>query len=235
MSQLVTSNRWAETGFLLLMALIGTACGGGGSEAASSISQPAAQPSNSPTVAAPTLLPELGVIPPDNYAPLFQPKMTFTADATGWEVDVDTSGWLAMEYPLPEPRALGNMSIVAVEKVFDDKPDGKLIDPPKDLVGWIAKLPGLKVVAPPTPVTVGGIEGQQLDILVGPENVHLGPIPGESKVPNGWSSGGMDRIIEVRVDGQVVLISFGPEAARSKNFDAAVSLAQPLIDSIMWG
>ena len=68
--------------------------------------------------------------------------MTFEASSR-WEVDVDTPGWLGMEFPLPD-GVLGTIGIVRVEKVSDPEQGGKLIDPPKDLAGWIAKLPGLK-------------------------------------------------------------------------------------------
>lgn len=205
---------------VLLIALIATACGGGGGESAS-------------TIAVPTPLPDSGVIPLGTYVTNFQPKMTFAAASTGWEVDVETPGWVGMEFPLPD-HVLATLSIVAVEKVFDPRHDGKLIDPPDDLADWIGKLPGLTVVAPPTPVTVGGIEGKQLDVLIGPDNVGVGPISG-AHVGNGFFKNGAFRIIVVSVDGQDVQISFAPDEVGSGHFDAAASLAQPLIDSITWG
>jgi hypothetical protein len=191
-------------------------------------------PTASTTVIAPTPLPDSGVIPPGTYATNLQPKMTFTAASTGWEVDVDTPGWVGMEFPLTPP-VLGTWGIVAVAKVFDPEHGGKLIDPPKDLAGWIGKLPGLKVVAPPTPVTVGGIEGEQLDVLIGPENVEVGPIPGTSDPHNGFPKKHAVRIIVVSVDGQDVQISFAPDEAGSKHFQEAVKYVDPLLDSITWG
>jgi hypothetical protein len=163
----------------------------------------------------------------------FHPKVTFTAASTGWEVDVDTPGWVAMEFPLPPPL-LGFLAITDVTKVFDPKHDGKLMDPPKDLAGWIGELPGLKVVAPPTPVTVGGVEGKQLDVLIGPGDVGVGPIQG-AHIDNGFPKNHAVRIIVVSVDGQDVQINFGPDEAGSKHFKAAVKYVQPLIDSITWG
>lgn len=158
--------------------------------------------------------------------------MTF-ASSSRWEVDVDTPGWLGMEFPLPD-QILGTIGIVRVEKVFDPEHGGKVIDPPKDLAGWIAKLPGLKVVAAPTPVKVGGIEGEQLDVLIGPEDVGVGPIPG-AHVGNGFPKNYAARIIVVNVDGQDVQISFSPDEVGSRHFKAAVTYAQPLIHSITWG
>jgi len=190
-------------------------------------------PAASPTVTAPTPLPDSGDIPPGTYATNLQPKMTFTA-ASVWEVDVDTRGWVGMEFPLPD-QILGTIGIVRVEKVFDPELGGKLIDPPKDLAGWIGKLRGLEMVAPPAPVTVGGIEGEQLDVLIGPENVEVGPIPGTSDPHNGFPRKHAVRIIVVSVDGQDVQISFAPDEAGSKHFQAAVKYVDPLLDSITWG
>ena len=138
-----------------------------------------------------------------------------------------------MEFPLPD-GVLGTIGIVRVEKVSDPEQGGKLIDPPKDLAGWIAKLPGLKVVAPPTPVKVGGIEGEQLDVLIGPDPVGVGPIQG-AHIGNGFPKNRTVRIIVVNVDGQVVQISFAPDEVGSSHFEAAVTYAQPLIHSITWG
>jgi hypothetical protein len=192
----------------------------------STASRSVAEPTSTP-------LPKSGeTIYPGTYAPAFQPKMTF-ASSSRWEVDVDTPAWLGMEFPLPD-QVLGTIGIVRVEKVFDPEHGGKLIDPPKDLAGWIAKLPGLRVVAPPTPVKVGGIEGEQLDVLIGPEDVGVSPIQG-SHVGNGFPKGYAVRITVVNVDGQNVQISFAPDEVGSRHFKAAVVYAQPLIHSIRWG
>ena len=90
------------------------------------------------------------------------------------------------------------------------------------------------MVAPPTPVKVGGIEGEQLDVLIGPEDVGVSPIQG-SHVGNGFPKDYAVRIIVVNVDGQNVQISFAPDEVGSRHFKAAVVYAQPLIHSIRWG
>jgi hypothetical protein len=159
--------------------------------------------------------------------------MTFTA-ASVWEIDVSTRGWVGMEFPLPD-HILGTIGIIRVEKVFDPELGGNLTDPPKDLAGWIGRLRGLKVVAPPAPVTVGGIKGEQLDVLVGPENVEVGPIPGTSHPRNGFPAKQAVRIIVVSVDGQDVLISFACDEVGSEHFQAAVKYVDPLLDSLTWG
>lgn len=218
-------------GLLIAVTTVIAACRS--TSAPTAASRTSESPTASTTVSAPTPLPDSGVIPPGTYATNLEPKMTFTAASSGWEVDVDTPGWVGMEFPLPE-GLLGTLSIVRVAKVFDPRHDGELIDPPKDLAGWIGKLPGLELVAPPTPVRVGGIEGEQLDALIGPEDVGVGPISG-AHVGNGFFKNAAVRIIVVSVDGQDVQISFAPDEAGSKHFQAAVSFVQPLIDSITWG
>jgi len=224
-------------GTVLLAAVIGTACsGGGGTTTAPSISSstPTVQPSASPTLVAPAPLPDSGVIAPGTYATNFQPKVTFTASSSGWEVDVNSAHWLGMEFPLTD-SILATLNVIEVDKVFDREHHGKLIVAPKDLASWIARLPGLTVDAPPTPVTVGGIEGEQLDVLIGPKDVGVGPIPGVSDVGNGFFKRGMFRIIVVRVDGRDVQIAFAADEAGSKHFDVAAGSAKELIDSITWG
>jgi hypothetical protein len=94
----------------------------------------AESPTASGSVAEPTStpLPKSGeTIYPGTYAPAFQPKMTF-ASSSRWEVDVDTPGWLGMEFPLPD-QVLGTIAIVRVEKVFDPERGGKLIAPRRTL------------------------------------------------------------------------------------------------------
>jgi hypothetical protein len=196
-------------------------------------STPTPQPTVSPT-AAPTPLPDSGVIVPGTYVTSFEPKLTFTDDFGGWEVDVNSPSWLGMEFPLGD-QVLATFGVLAVAKVSDPDHAGKLIDPPKDLANWIARLPGLKVVAPPKPVSVGGAQGEQLDVLVGPKDVPIGPIPGSSDVGNGLPHFEMARIIVVRVDGKDMQIAFAPDEAGSKHFDVAARTAEPLIDSITWG
>jgi hypothetical protein len=226
------------------MALMGTACGGGtsasGGNAASNSVQPSATPSVqasatptvTPTVAEPKVLPNGGPIFPGTYTTLFQPKMSLTISEHG-QGDVDTPTWVGMEFGSGS-AGLG-FSIIRIVKVFDPMHEGKLIDPPKDLAGWIANRPGLKVVAPPTSVRVGRIPGMQLDVLAGPKNVGFGPPLA------GIGANHRSRLIVVRVDGQYVLIGFGPDEIDSPRtysaaeFAAAVSALQPLVDSITWG
>jgi hypothetical protein len=185
-----------------------------------------------PSASVTTPLPDSGVIDPGTYETNFQPSMAFTASSSGWEVDVDTPGWVGMEFPL-SPPVVGTLGIVAVTKVLDPQHGGEPIDPPEDLAGWIAKLPGVKVVVPPTPVTVGGVEGEQLDILTGPEGVGVGPIEG-THLGNGFPQNAAVRIIVVNVDGRDVQISFAADEEGSKHFDEAVLFAQPLVDSMTW-
>jgi hypothetical protein len=232
----VKTHARGAAGTVLFAALLGTACGGGGTAriASTTVSRPTFQPTPSPSVAAPEPLPDSGVIAPGTYATNFQPKVTFTATSSGWEVDVNGPHWLGMEFLLTD-SVMATLGIIDVDKVFDREHHGKLIVAPKDLARWIARLPGLTVVAPPTPVTVGGIEGKQLDVLIGPKDVGVSPIPGVSDVGNGFFKRGMFRIIVVRVDGRDVQIAFAPDEAGSKHFDVAAGSAKELIDSITWG
>ena len=113
---------------------------------------------------------------------------------------------------------------------------------PKDLVGWLQHHPYLKT-SKPQPVTVGGVKGEQLEVLVD----HL------PKDPNGYcgsdcldifnQSGGdqigyfnainRERRVFVLEDvkGETVVIWFASEADK---FDKFAPEAQKVVDSVKW-
>ncbi len=109
-----------------------------------------------------------------------------------------------------------------------------LIDPPKDLAGWISKFPGLTLSAPPTPTQIGGIAASQLDVASGDHEVAIGPIPGVTDPPAfGFGPHHPARFVVVSVGGHDVLIEIGADDD-SAHFDRAVEALQPLVDSIAW-
>jgi hypothetical protein len=70
----------------------------------------------------------------------------------------------------PPPGEQTLFKFVNVDEVY--KPSeliemsGKTTPPPADLVGWFEQHPYLQTDKP-QPVTVGGIKGQQIDVVVG--------------------------------------------------------------------
>jgi len=116
-----------------------------------------------------------------------------------------------------------------------------VVEAPKDLVGWLQHHPYLKT-SKPQPVTLGGVKGEQLEVLVD----HL------PKDPNGYcgsdcldifdqSSGdrigyfteGRKRKVFVLEDvkGDAVVIWY---AAPLDVFDEFATEAQKVVDSVKW-
>ena len=99
--------------------------------------------------------------------------MTLRVPFPGWEVDVNAASWVGLEYPLPEPYLLATFNVIRVDKVFDPRDAGKLIDPPHNLSAFISRLPGVTVLSAPRRIKVGGVTGRQLDLLIGSHDVQL--------------------------------------------------------------
>ena len=220
---------------------------GGGHPAASAVSSPASATSPSsasrttdapsspgPSAAAASeplpVLPDGGDIPAGRYASLFVPTMTLTAALDGGS-DVDRPGWVGLEIG---SAPVLDLNIIRIDKVFDPKARGKLIDPPEDLATWLAHFPGPTVTAAPSRVMVGGIAGQQLDVLVGAKDFSYAPIDGVD-IKAGEGPGGKLRIVVVKVDGHFVVIQGAVLNGYSpKDFEAVMSVFTSMIQSISW-
>ena len=139
---------------------------------------------------------------------------------------------------------IGTLNFANVKKVY--KPGtANVVEAPKDLVGWLQHHPYLKT-SKPQPVTVGGLKGEQLEVLID----HL------PKDPNGYCdpypsgcldifnlSGGDElgyfgknhnqrRVIVLGdVKGDTVVIWF---AGPPDTFDKFAPKAQKVVDSVKW-
>ena len=194
-----------------------------------------------------------GAFGPGTYTTTFQPPLTFTlvdqtiVGANGTiayesigEVDANMPAWIdiAFGFDKPGPHGTGAWSgdfgINRIDKVFDPRQPGTLIDPPKDLATWIMKLPGLTVAAPPKAIEIGGLDGAQFDVVTGNKDVTIGPIPGVTEFGMGFGRHRPARIVVISVDGHQVLITVGAEDNSADHFKRVVGALQPLVDSIVW-
>src|SRR5215213_6533226 len=206
---------------LLVLAL--SACGGaGGQEQAK---------------ARPLPLYENGLRPGEYHTVKFKPPLSFKVSQPWSHTTEQRSDWIELGYE----GDTGDISFANVKEVF--KPGTiKVVDAPKDLVGWLQHHPYLKT-SKPQPVTVGGVKGEQLDVLVD----HL------PKDPNGYcgtdcldifyQSGGerigyfkafnRERRVFVLEDvkGETVVIWF---AGPPDTFDEFAPEAQKVVDSVKW-
>ena len=152
-------------------------------------------------------------------------------------------GWTHLPPEKPDYLALDREQIgLGFFKVRDVyKPNEGLVEAPDDLVGWLRRHPYLRTSAPQT-VTVGGIEGQRIDVVVGdlpeghrvvacgPDCVDLfglsdGTALGVAKGEKvGW-------VVLEDVRGDTVVIGFlGP----ADEFVEHAPEAQKVIDTVQW-
>ena len=172
---------------------------------------------------------------------VFKPALSFTV-GKGWAlVECCPEGPDYVSLHPPGEQTL--FKFVNVDEVY--KPSG-LIDmsgettpPPADLVGWFEQHPYLQTDKP-QPVTVGGIKGQQIDVVVGDLPKDYSGACGFDCVQlsvlsiGDWAieEGNKDRLTVLEdVKGQTVIIDFGSPAAK---FDEYWPEAEKVVQSVKW-
>src|SRR5215217_2556876 len=182
--------------------------------------------------------------PGEYHSVKFKPPLSFKV-GKGWEnAEEQLSDTIDMGLQgcgPPTGDLTCKLHFANVKEVF--KPGTtNVVEAPKDLVGWLQHHPYLKT-SKPKPVTVGGVKGEQFEVLVD----HL------PKNPNGncgtdclaiFNQSSGDRIGYFReankrrvivledVKGDTVVIWF---AARPDEFDKFAPEAQKVVDSVKWG
>jgi hypothetical protein len=152
-------------------------------------------------------------------------------------------GWTHLPPEKPDYLALDREQIglrfFKAQNVY--KPNEGLAEVPDDLVGWVRGHPYLRTSAPET-VTVGGIEGQRIDVVVGdlPEGRRVGACGPDCVDQFGLSDGtalGITKgekvhgIILEDVGGDTVVIGIGGPA---DELDEHAPEAQKVIDTVRW-
>jgi hypothetical protein len=174
----------------------------------------------------------------------FEPSFSFRV-GKGWKNDPPE----AFDILVLGQKTSG-LGAVNVQRVYEPTKSGSpiVVHTPKDLVGWLEHHPYLKT-SDPEPVSVGGVEGQQLDVAVVedlPEDYRSGvcsPIAEHEecvdlfRVSTSWiavSEGDKSRLIVLQneLSGQTVALGY---ISRSTNFDEFAPEAQKVIDTIEWG
>jgi hypothetical protein len=131
---------------LLVLAL--SACGGGSAQEAAK-----ARPL--------PLYPTAKALRPGEYHSVrFKPPLSFKL-GKGWSNHEEQYSDFIQ---LMQQGEIGTLNFANVKKVY--KPGtANVVEAPKDLVGWLQHHPYLKT-SKPQPVTVGGLKGEQLEVLV---------------------------------------------------------------------
>jgi len=165
----------------------------------------------------------------------FEPAFSFEV-GEGWtHLPPEKPDYLALDR---EQIGLG-FGFFKVRDVY--KPNEGLVEAPDDLVGWLRRHPYLRTSAPQT-VTVGGIEGQRIDVVVGdlPEGHRVGACGPDCVDLFGLSDGNalgvakgekVGWVVLEDVRGDTVVIGFlGP----ADEFDEHAPEAQKVIDTVQW-
>jgi len=181
-----------------------------------------------------------GALRPGEYhSVVFKPALSFEV-GKGWST---TSNQLSGYIELGQQGEIGNLTFANVKEVY--KPGTTdVVDAPKDLVGWLHHHPYLKT-SKPQPVTLGGVKGEQLDVLVEgmPEDYY--GLCGEgvsdcvdiAPVSNDQAAAYFKEVNERRVfvledvKGDTVMIWF---AGPPDTFDKFAPKAQKVVDSVKW-
>src|SRR5829696_234813 len=212
-------------GTLLVLAL--SACGGAGGQEEQAKARPLPQD------------PQAALSPGEYHSVEFKPPLSFKV-GKGWENAAEQlSEFINLGYE--EGTGVNYLSFANVKEVF--KPGTlEAVDAPKDLVGWLQHHPLLQT-SKPQPVTVGGVKGVQLDLLVDlPKDYSVDPecsdcldiAPlSDDQAAAIFQEGNKRKVIVLEdVKGDTVMIWF---AAPPDEFDEFAAKAQKVVNSVKWG
>jgi len=148
MIQTRTVSQVLGAGMLTILILALTACGSGSAQ-----EEAKARP-------LPVYPTEKTLSPGEYHSVKFKPALSFEV-GKGWS---NTANQLPDYFQLGQPGEIGFVTFANVKEVY--KPGTTdVVDAPKDLVGWFQEHPYLKT-SKPQPVTLGGVKGEQLEVLV---------------------------------------------------------------------
>jgi hypothetical protein len=221
---------------LVVLAL--SACaGGGGGGGGGGEEQAKAQAKTKEGAKVRTLPPFKKALRPSEYrSKEFKPSLSFRV-GKGWANN-------AQELPdfieLERQEVAGAIRFANIKEVY--KPSTQnVVEAPKDLIGWFQHHPYLKTDEP-EPVMVGGVEGEQIDVLVedlpqdvygmcGVECVDIAPLSGGEQGVFFKEANKRRVIVLEDVKGETVYIDFSTPVVLFEKFAPE---AQKVVDSVKW-
>src|SRR5215203_2359072 len=180
--------------------------------------------------------------PGEYHSVIFKPPLSFKV-GKGWEngeEQLSDTIDLGLQGCGPPGDLTCKLHLMNVKEVF--KPGTtNVVEAPKDLLGWLLQHPYLKT-SKPKPVTVGGVKGEQFEVIV--DHLPKGPdgycgtdcldIFNQSSGDRiGYFTEGRKRKVFVLEDvkGDAVVIWY---AAPLDVFDEFATEAQKVVDSVKW-
>lgn len=169
----------------------------------------------------------------------FEPSLSFRV-GEGWSTSPPEMSDALL---LTRGHETGGLGFANAHEVYKPTKTGRpdVVEAPEDMVGWFQKHPYLQTDEP-EPVTVGGVKGEQFDVVLGdlPED-YLGVCGRDCVATIRFSDGtrmGIYPEDKLRltvledVKGETVTMGFG---SRTTEFDEFAPEAQKVIDSVEWG
>jgi hypothetical protein len=231
--RLVATRRSGFVVILAALVLVGGACGSGGGSADGG---PEAETTAENGQARAIPGPNKPLTPGEYETGLFTPGFTFSVG----------EGWLVGYPELPDvlfiARGASPLNFINVQQVFDPSRPGEEIEEPapEDLIAWLRRHPNLDA-SEPSPVTIGGVSGTRLDVVVSstPKKYpgHCGmPCVPLFRISDGNSfwlgKGERDRVFILEdVGGETVTILIG---GPPEEFDSFLPRAQEVLDTVEW-
>ena len=185
--------------------------------------EPTSSPSTSvsPSMTVEQVALSRGSLSPGSYrTTTFEPTVAFSVEP-GWRGD----GEARSVFVLGDVATRGSLAFARVDRVFDA--NGTPQPPPDDLVGWLAQQDGIRVNTP-RDVTVGGVHGSSVDVLVGDERACADRCSRLFAAGPATLRVGAGRILRVIVLDNGVTIAMDAEAS---TFDAFASRAGDVLTS----
>ena len=176
--------------------------------------------------------------PGEYHSVKFKPPLSFEV-GKGWS---NTANQLSAYIELGQQGETGFLTFANVKEVHKPAGTYEVVDAPEDLVGWLQQHPYLKT-SKPKPLTLGGVKGEQLEVLVkdlpqdynplcGPDCVDIAPVS-NAQAAAIFREGNERKVFVLEdVKGDTVMIWF---AGPPNTFDKFAPRAQKVVDSVKWG
>jgi hypothetical protein len=231
----LVSCRALKLGLLVTLAFLAlNACGGAGGGGEEQANEPRPLPEAEKT------------LPPGEYrTEEFKPSFSFRV-GKDWAMETDPQeGADVLE--ITWRKGTMNLFFMNVKKVYEPTKSGTSTEEqaPKDMAGWFQHHPYLRTVKQ-EPVTVGGVKGVQLDLVVEvPEDYYgtcgtggcldiaaLGEFTVNTGIPLAFAEGIKERVIVLEdAKGETLTIDFGASEAK---FDEFAPEGQKVVESMKW-